>query len=79
MEEPKYKLEVKIPPTPVRVSKERIAELKGLVKGKMLSRMKREAVECPVKGHPVAFIECFGCKNFIRRVRGQLDCRGEPL
>ncbi|MEM2926628.1 MAG: hypothetical protein QXO94_04105 [Candidatus Bathyarchaeia archaeon] len=45
----------------------------------MVNRMRKEAVDCPVKGKTIAFIECFLCENFIRRARGIIECRGNPL
>ncbi len=76
MEEARYKVAVKISERPIKVPKERMGELKGVVKGVRLNRMKREAVECPVRRETIAFIECFTCDNFLRRVKGEVDCRG---
>ncbi|MEM0446417.1 MAG: hypothetical protein QW574_03110 [Candidatus Nitrosocaldus sp.] len=53
-------------------------KIKGL-SAKMLSRMKKEYVECPVLSRDVNFIECYVCSNFISRMRGQVYCKGEPL
>jgi len=61
------------------VPKESINALKGVVKGKMLARMKKEAVDCPVKGVRVSFVECFACTNFNRRVSGKVGCAGRTL
>ncbi|MEM3737640.1 MAG: hypothetical protein QXJ75_06125 [Candidatus Bathyarchaeia archaeon] len=76
MDEGKYKVVVKVPERPIKVSREKMSELKGVVKGGLLKRMKQEAVDCPVRNETVAFIECFTCNNFIRRVKGEVDCRG---
>jgi len=76
MGEARYRVAVRIPEKPVKVSKERMGELRGVVKGALLVRMKREAVECPLRGETIAFIECFTCDNFLRRVKGEVDCRG---
>lgn len=65
----------KSPPTP----KQYVQDLKGVVGGKQLARMKKEAVDCPVLGRRVSFVQCFACPNFIRRVKGQVGCRGLPL
>ncbi len=77
--EPKYLVRivvpVKSPPTP----KQFIQDLKGVAGGKALSRMKKEAVECPVLQKTVSFVQCFACPNFIRRVKGEVGCRGLPL
>lgn len=43
---------------------------------KMLRKMKKEAVDCPVSKETVPFIECLGCQSFIRRVKGRVHCRG---
>ena len=59
--------------------KEFVQELKGAVGGKQLARMKKEAVDCPVLQKKVSFVQCFACPNFIRRVKGKVDCRGLPL
>jgi len=63
----------------MRVPKALSEELKNLPSKKMLRKMKREAVDCPVKGKRVSFIECYLCPNFVRRVRGIVYCRGEEL
>jgi hypothetical protein len=42
----------------------------------MISRMKREYVECPVAGKEVAFLLCYNCVSFIRRVSGVVHCEG---
>lgn len=64
---------------PIRVAKATQDSLKGAAGGKMLKRMKREAIDCPVLDKQRAFLECFACPNFLRRVRGQVDCLGNPL
>jgi len=79
MNEPKYTLEIKLTSKPLKISKESLKELKGVVKGKLLANMKKEVVECPVKNKTVPFIECFSCKNFLRRIKGKVDCQGLPL
>ena len=79
MGEARYRVVVKVPEKPVKVSKERMGELKGVVKGALLVRMKREAVDCPLRSEAVAFLECFTCDNFLRRVKGEVDCRGASV
>jgi hypothetical protein len=75
----KYTVEVtmpeKAPPTP----KQYVQDLKGVAGGKQIARMKKEAVDCPVLMKKVSFVQCFACPNFIRRVKGQVGCRGLPL
>ncbi|HZY46965.1 MAG TPA: hypothetical protein VFE96_04135 [Candidatus Bathyarchaeia archaeon] len=75
----KYVVEVKVPEKGPPTPKQFIQDLKGAVSGKQLARMKKEAVDCPVLAKPVSFAQCFACPNFIRRVKGRVDCRGLPL
>jgi len=63
----------------VPAPKEILEAIKGAVKGKALAKMKKEAVDCPVKAKRVSFVECFTCPNFNRRVRGKVGCAGLPL
>ena len=66
-------------PKAIPAPKESLEAIKGAVKGKALAKMKKEAVDCPVKGKRVSFVECFTCSNFNRRVRGKVGCAGLPL
>ena len=75
----KYLVDVFTPPKAIPTPKESLEAIKGAVKGKMLARMKKEAVDCPVKLKKVSFVECFTCPNFNRRVRGKVGCKGLPL
>ena len=75
----KYVVEVTIPEKSPPTPKQFVQGLKGVVSGKQLARMKKEAVDCPVLAKPVSFAQCFACPNFIRRVKGRVDCRGFPL
>jgi len=77
--EDKYVVDVVEVPKAVPASKETLDTIKGAVKGKALAKMKKEAVDCPVKGRRVSFVECFTCSNFNRRVRGKVGCAGLPL
>jgi len=77
--EDKYTVDVMEVPKAIPASKESLEAIKGAVKGKALTKMKKEAVDCPVKGKRVSFVECFTCPNFNRRVRGQVGCAGLPL
>ncbi|MGQ9542699.1 MAG: hypothetical protein ACUVTM_01230 [Candidatus Bathyarchaeia archaeon] len=72
---------VKIQPLMNRVSleKEKVEALKGVVGGKMLARMKKESVECPVTLCVKPFVECFLCPNFIRRIKGEVHCMGKII
>ncbi len=78
-EDDKYAVSIFTPPKAVPSPKESLEAIKGAVKGKMLARMKKEAVDCPVKLKVVSFVECFTCPNFNRRVRGKVGCKGLPL
>ena len=75
----KYAVNIVEVPKSVPAPKESLEAIKGAVKGKALAKMKKEAVDCPVKAKRVSFIECFTCPNFNRRVRGQVGCAGLPL
>jgi hypothetical protein len=78
-EDDKYQVAIFPPPKAIPSPKESLEAIKGAVKGKMLAKMKKEAVDCPVKMKEVSFVECFTCPNFNRRVRGKVGCRGLPL
>jgi hypothetical protein len=78
-EDDKYLVDIFTPPKAIPTPKESSEAIKGAVKGKMLAKMKKEAVDCPVKLKVVSFVECFTCPNFNRRVRGKVGCRGLPL
>ena len=78
-EDDKYLVDIIMPPKAVPSPKEALEAIKGAVKGKMLAKMKKEAVDCPVKLKVVSFVECFTCPNFNRRIRGKVGCRGLPL
>lgn len=69
---------VKVEPSekPLRPSKESLELLKGAISKKMLSKMKKECVNCPVVGRYVPFLDCFACVSFIRRVKGEVHCAG---
>jgi hypothetical protein len=75
----KYVVEVTVPEKSTPTPKQFVQDLKGVVSGKQLARMKKEAVDCPVLAKSVSFAQCFACPNFIRRVKGKVDCRGFPL
>jgi len=77
--EDRYMVDVLDVPKAIPASRESLEAIKGAVKGKALAKMKKEAVDCPVKARRVSFIECFTCPNFNRRVRGRVGCAGLPL
>ena len=76
---PKYVVEIVVPEKPPPTPKQLVQDLKGVAGGKQIARMKKEAVACPVLNKTVSFVQCFGCPNFIRRVKGKADCKGLPL
>jgi hypothetical protein len=78
-EDDKYLVDIFNPPKAVPSPKESLEAIKGAVKGKMLARMKKEAVDCPVKLKVVSFVECFTCPNFNRRIKGKVGCKGLPI
>ena len=77
--EDKYAVDVLEVPKAIPAPKECLEAIKDAVKGKALAKMKKEAVDCPVKAKRVSFVECFTCPNFNRRVRGMVGCAGLPL
>jgi hypothetical protein len=77
--EDKFLVDVFVPPKAIPTPKASLEAIKGAVKGKMLARMKKEAVDCPVKLKKVSFVECFTCPNFNARLRGKVRCRGLPI
>ncbi len=74
--ETKFKVNVYASPKPKKVPKVVSEELKGGASPKAISRMKKESVDCPLVKAEVAFLVCFACPSFIRRVTGVVDCAG---
>ena len=74
--EVKFQVEVKQAKRGLKASPEAVNILKTTMSGKMLSKMKKEYVECPIANSPVSFVDCFTCVSFIRRVRGVVHCAG---
>ena len=74
--ETKFKVKVYASPKPRKVPKMVAEELKGGASPKAISRMKKESVDCPVVNKEVAFLVCFACPSFLRRVTGVVDCAG---
>jgi hypothetical protein len=75
----KYVVEIFSPEKPPPTPKQYVDDLKGVAGGKQIARMKKEVVNCPVLNRSVSFVQCFACPNFIRRIKGKVDCRGLPL
>jgi len=74
--ETKFKVNIYDSVKPRRVPKVVSEELKGAASAKAMSRMKKESVDCPVVKKEVAFLVCFACPSFLRRVSGVVDCAG---
>ena len=74
--EAKFYVEVKQAPKAMKPDPAAVNILKSAVSGKMLSRMKKEYVTCPVVSSDVPFLDCFACVSFIRRVKGVVHCAG---
>lgn len=74
--ETKFKVNVYPAQEPKKVPKVVTEELKGGASPKAISRMKKESVDCPVVQKEVAFLVCFACPSFLRRVSGVVDCAG---
>lgn len=76
MVEVKYLVKVMDAGKSLRVSKEVSEAVKNAIGGKMMQRMKKEYVDCPVAGKQIPFLECFLCVSYIRRVKGEVHCAG---
>ena len=75
----KYEVQVKSLNKAIKVPKELTQKLKGILSSKMISRMKKEGINCPVLGKQISFLQCYNCPNFIRRIRGVVHCKGAPI
>ncbi len=74
--ETKFKVNVYPATKAKKVPKIVSTELKGTAGPKAIARMKKESVDCPVVQKEVAFLVCFACPSFLRRVSGVVDCAG---
>jgi hypothetical protein len=72
----KYEVPIFAVEKPARIPREVTTQLKGVVSGKVMGRMKKEAVRCPVVNDEVTFLVCFTCPSFLRRVKGVVHCAG---
>ena len=75
-QETKFKVDIFAAAKPKKVPKAVAETLKGAASGKAIARMKKESVNCPVVNKEVAFLVCFACPSFLRRVTGVVDCAG---
>lgn len=76
---PQYRVEVKTSQKALKIDQEIVEGLKKSLSNKMIAKMKREYVECPVAGHVIPFLMCYNCVSFIRRVQGVVDCEGKEF
>lgn len=72
----KFKVKIYGATKPRKVPKAVSEELKGTAGAKAIARMKKESVDCPIVEKEVAFLVCFACPSFLRRVTGVVDCAG---
>jgi hypothetical protein len=72
----KFQVKVYAPEKPKKVPKVVSEQLKGGASPKMMSKMKKESVDCPVVKKEVAFLVCFGCPSFVNRISGVVGCAG---
>jgi len=76
---PKYIVRVERAEKVVKIPRSVMKELRTYLKPSIIRRFKNDVVMCPVKKERVSFLLCYNCKNFIRRVRGEVHCRGAPI
>jgi hypothetical protein len=74
----KYEVLVQKVEKGLKVPENVLSGVKG-IKGKMFAQMKKEKIDCPVFQKELPFLVCFVCPNFMSRVRGVVNCKGEPL
>lgn len=79
MRSPQYRVEVKTSQKALKIDQEIIDSLKKSLSSKMIAKMKKEYVECPVAGQAISFLMCYNCVSFIRRVQGVVDCEGREF
>ena len=69
-----HEIDINISEKRMKIPKEKVQALKGSVGGKMLAKMKKECVDCPVTLTTISFVECFSCEHFLRRLKGKVHC-----
>jgi len=74
--ETKFKVNIFPAEKPKKIPKSLSVQLKGAVSPKMVSKMKKESINCPVVNKELGFLVCFSCPSFLRRVSGVVDCAG---
>ncbi len=76
MNEPKFYVEVKTAETPFKADKKKLGQVKNVVRGKFIKEVQKQYVNCPVFKRDISFVDCFNCQNFLRRIKGQVHCKG---
>lgn len=76
---PQYRVEVKTSQKALKVDQKIIESLRKSLSNKMIAKMKKEYVECPVASQTIPFLMCYNCVSFIRRVQGVVDCEGKEF
>ncbi len=79
MSDHKYELQVIRLQRAIRISKKYKEKLKNLYGNKVISKFSKDAVDCPVLKKRVSFLVCMGCPNYVRRFKGYVHCKGDPL
>lgn len=75
----KYEVEVVKLERALRVRRELKKKIEDMLGKSTVRKFAKDAVDCPVLGKRVSFIFCYACPNFVRRYRGVVHCRGDPL
>ncbi|HIE23603.1 MAG TPA: hypothetical protein EYP68_05185 [Candidatus Korarchaeota archaeon] len=78
-EKPKYEVPVIKLERALRTKKEVREKVKEMLGGGVVRKFNKDAVDCPVRGKRVSFLECYICPNFIRRFKGTVHCRGRSI
>lgn len=76
MNEPKFYVEVKTAETAFKSEKKKLSQVKNVVRGKFFKEIQKQYVDCPVFRRNISFVDCFNCQNFLRRMKGQVHCKG---
>ena len=74
-----YEVPIKKSGRAIKVDKEYKERLKSIYGDKFISKFSKDSLECPIMKKEVSFLICLGCKNFVRRFKGAVHCKGMPL
>ncbi len=77
MREPTYRVDIHQGKQALKVDNKMVEQLKKTLSNKLITRMRREYVICPVARQEIPFLLCYNCVSFIRRVQGIVDCEGK--